>query len=188
MTEHQETLTLPEVAHLEGIQTDTLRMFYRRGYLENDGSSGWRRYSLRDAAATMFFIQVHRATRDYEIAQKARESFLGYMAEQSDGYAPEGAWLVFYRTAKPLSEVNRVIQTMRAETADSEAPYGLFLEMEEIDNERQAFQFLKELTQGESLPGHKPIIPTIVPIHAIWADVALRLDQYIQSRKKGSTE
>ncbi|MEY8842368.1 hypothetical protein AB9K41_25335, partial [Cribrihabitans sp. XS_ASV171] len=162
MTDQNETLTLPEVAKLARVLSDTLRVWYRRGYLTGSGGRGWKRFDFREAAQVMMYAAVVRATKDHEIANRAVEAFNGHMAERIDGLEGDGLWLVCYRTELAYSDEEKAVQRMRSELG-GDSPAGPFLQVEEISQEDQALKLLAELLRGELADEPRPICPMIIP-------------------------
>lgn len=175
------TLTLPEVAHLAGVQVETLRMWYRRGYLEADGGGGWRRYALKDAAAIIFYAHIVRTTKDHEIAKEAFPLFYGFLAEQADGLEDDGFWLFFYRSPKPTNAAQKAVAAMKEGLAGTAAE--LWLGCEITNSEDQTALLAREIVITGDF-GDGSLMPTIIPVHTIWGKIALQLSAYVESKQQ----
>jgi len=156
----RKTIKLPELARLAGVLPDTLRMWYRRGYLGDTDSGGWRRYAFKEAAQIVFYAEVLRKTQDHEIASKSVESFVGYVSALANGFKQDGCWLVLYRK----------IETRGILAGE------LVLRSDEIESEEVALTYVKELLDGTTF-FDEVVCPTIIPIERMWLSIVDRLSE-----------
>ena len=173
MSKLNEKLTLPEVASIAGIQSDTLRMWYRRDYpvsrpAGSQGTGGWLRYSVKEAILVAVYARAVTDHRDHEIAEKVVTAFRGYVAAQADGVEGDGLWLVCYRSEPPK----------RSESVLQGQPY---LYADEIDKEDQAMMCIRELMDGTAHLG-KAVSPTVIPLHMIWLEIAGKIANHLNER------
>lgn len=177
MSPKDQTLTLPEVCKIARIQTDTLRMWYRKGYLADDGQVGWRRYSLREAMQVIFYAWIIRSTKDHEIATAAVEVFSMHMAESADNLGTD-AWLICYRTDHPKSSRNLRVRKLQ-EFVNETVPASL--ETVVVDNDETLMQVLREMLVSEVDTYFAPL-PLVIPIHHMAGELSLELSQYLEAR------
>lgn len=181
----QQTLTMPEVASLAGVQVETLRMWYRRNYLEADGGGGWRRYSVKEAASTVFYANIVRRTKDHEIAKEALGLLYGHIAEQQDGIEQEGLWAFFFRSSKPQTDAQKSIVAMREYQG---APaLDMFLHCEIESTAAQFEQLVREMAVTGDY-GKGELMPTIIPVHSIWRLIATQIIEFLDAKEQADNK
>lgn len=178
MAPNSGTLTLPEVAERAGVQTDTLRAWYRRGHLVDDGAKGWKRFSIGEAVLIICYTSVVQRTKDHELASRVFDPIRSYWAEQADGMPAKSLWLVCYRSDNPETDQQKAIAA--AEKLPSAQAAGTWLCVDEIDDDVQAEAFVQDIMRGEVMSGHA-VIPTIIPIHDLVADAVWALRDVVNT-------
>lgn len=158
--QEKTTVTLPELARLIGVLPDTLRMWFRRDYFEGreNQNEGWKRFNLKEAARIACFAEIFRKTNDRQFALRSVEALEGHISETSDGFHPDGLWLVLYRYMP----------------TDGLVAGNSRVESEELETEEAMLAFIRELTNGTVYSGNL-VYPTVVPIHRLWPEIALML-------------